>query len=372
MPRKVPGIVDEATEDGVAGAVPGRSGTAPTGLPFARRSQAPAGDPVARPPSVPAVVRPGSSPWAGSPAPVGKVDTAGEPGISSGEAMLQPRSANVERVVPVYAAGATPNSADVLQVLWYEPGAVVRIRDEFKSRGASGPRPGAPQLFSPGAFHSSGGRALSDKEREEREVLKALSEVSPMTNAEIDSRMREAVDSSGGFVAPLVCIGGELAFPFDEVAVLRATLACVQPFTALDPRLAETAKTAESLVSSSWGKGSGGAAETMTGRLREAFSQTARTLPAGYLDAHTERVLIEAREFQVRDVFGMKCTRTLASVGALPAYIPESAVQLLPLGRALRVRLIGEAHPPQDPFETATKSLRVVALARVLPSFAAT
>jgi hypothetical protein len=93
-------------------------------------------------------------------------------------------------------------------------------------------------------------------------------------------------------------------------------------------------------------------------------------LPVKFLDAHLERVLLEQRRYQKRTVFGAPMLRGLftpaGSSAALPAYLPESVADKLPLVVQMKVRLIAEATASQDQYESHPQALRVVALGRAM------
>jgi acyl-CoA hydrolase len=99
-------------------------------------------------------------------------------------------------------------------------------------------------------------------------------------------------------------------------------------------------------------------------------SQSKRPLPVKFLDAHLERVLLEQRRYQKRTVFGAPMLRGLftpaGSSAALPAYLPESVADKLPLVVQMKVRLIAEAAASQDQYESHPQALRVVALGRAM------
>ena len=70
-----------------------------------------------------------------------------------------------------------------------------------------------------------------------------------------------------------------------------------------------------------------------------------------------------------RSVFGGKHLRALLHAGGtpIPAYLPESAANVLPLHPRFKVRLVVEVHLQIDPYEAHQVALRGLALARVSP-----
>ncbi len=183
--------------------------------------------------------------------------------------------------------------------------------------------------------------------------------------------MAEAVSDDGTFIPPLVLIAGELSFIFDELSQLKATVAATSPFSSSDKKLKETLDTVNEILQTPWIQGSTGVADGLVQRIKEAFSQGNRTLPASYLDTHTERMLLEQRAFQKRTVFGEPYLRTLLSpLGvqtAIPTYLPEALSTKLPMVLKMRVRVLAEACLPQDQYETYPASLKAVAIGRVSP-----
>jgi hypothetical protein len=113
-------------------------------------------------------------------------------------------------------------------------------------------------------------------------------------------------------------------------------------------------------------------AEGLTARVREAWSRGKRPAPEGYLEAQTERALLEQRAYQRRKVFGKKHLRALltpaGSKEVVPAYLPEELCDALPMYARFRARLIAELHVQVDQQESHPAALRVLALARVTPS----
>ncbi|MEZ4309495.1 MAG: hypothetical protein R3F14_15775 [Polyangiaceae bacterium] len=183
--------------------------------------------------------------------------------------------------------------------------------------------------------------------------------------------MADAVGDDGTFVPPLVLLAGELNFVFDELAALKAAVAATSPFASSDKKLKETLDTVAELLQTPWIQGSTGVADGLVQRIKEAFAQGNRSLPASYLDSHTERTLLEQRAFQKRTVFGEPHLRALLSPlgvqASIPTYLPEALATKLPMVLRMRVRLLAEAHLPQDQYETYPASLRAVAIGRSSP-----
>ncbi|HLM76276.1 MAG TPA: hypothetical protein VK459_26395, partial [Polyangiaceae bacterium] len=202
-----------------------------------------------------------------------------------------------------------------------------------------------------------------------RNVFKVLARGEPMTASGIDQEVADAIRKDGTLEPPLVLLAGDLVFPFDELETLKATVTAVSPLVAGDKKLKEVVDTVNELLKTPWLSRSGAVAEGQTARIKEAFGQGNRMVPASYLDSHTERILLEERHYQKRTVFGQTWIRSLyvsaASPDQIPAYLPESLAKQLPMFQRLRTRFIAEVHMQQDQYESHPIALRVVALARV-------
>jgi hypothetical protein len=202
-----------------------------------------------------------------------------------------------------------------------------------------------------------------------RNVFKVLARGEPMTASGIDQEVADAIRKDGTLEPPLVLLAGDLVFPFDELETLKATVTAVSPLVAGDKKLKEVVDTVNELLKTPWLSRSGAVAEGQTARIKEAFGQGNRMVPASYLDSHTERILLEERHYQKRTVFGQTWIRSLyvsaSSPDQIPAYLPESLAKQLPMFQRLRTRFIAEVHMQQDQYESHPIALRVVALARV-------
>jgi hypothetical protein len=214
-----------------------------------------------------------------------------------------------------------------------------------------------------------GSREQKKEARERREALAVLRHGEPTGAAGLDALLTAALDA-GAVTPPLVLVAGSLVFPFDELETLKATMALVVPFASGDKKLKELCDTVEQLLASPWlEKGTAGLGGLIL-RLREAFAQSARALPPGHLEAHTEQLLLERRHYQKRTVMGQVWIRALivpAGGGeAIPAYLPESLSKELPMFQSFRARLIAELRAQVDQYEAHAIALRVVSLGRVI------
>lgn len=215
----------------------------------------------------------------------------------------------------------------------------------------------------------SDSREQKKASRERREALAVLRHGDASGAASLEAQLTAALDA-GAVTPPLVLVAGALVFPFDELETLKATMALVVPFASGDKKLKELCDTTSQLLASPWlERGTVGLGGLLL-RLREAFEQSARALPPGHLEAHTEQLLLERRCYQKRTVMGQVWIRALLAPSgggeSIPAYLPESLAKELPMFQSFRARLIAELRPQVDQYEAHPIALRAAALGRVI------
>jgi len=260
---------------------------------------------------------------------------------------------------------AEPDGA--VQLVFHDTDSMPRIRRTSRWRSILldlEKRPPDPDLEDP-AF------AKDPAEVEDRrEIFEILARGTPAIAIEVNEALVAAVRDDGKLVPPLLLVGGELQLPFDEIETLRATVTTVTPLAGNDENLRAAIDVARQFLAIPGLATAPAVAEGLTTRIREAWSQGKRMVAPGYLDAQTDRALIEQRHYQRRTVFGGKHLRALLHAGGnnpIPAYLPESAAKVLPLYPRFKVRLVAEVHLQIDPYETNQIALRGLALARVSP-----
>ncbi len=206
--------------------------------------------------------------------------------------------------------------------------------------------------------------------KDRRDVFGVLTEAEPTAEGGLGEVLARALGPLGAFRPPLALVTGELQLPFDELETLKATVAAVAPLTTGDKKIKEIVDMVNELLETPWLEGSSGVAESLTARVKEAFTQSARLLPAGYLDAHTDRRLLEQRHYQRRTLLGKPWIRGLLASAApgvqtsIPTYLPADLATMLPMFRRFKARLIVELNLQQDEHESHAFALRAVALAR--------
>jgi hypothetical protein len=212
--------------------------------------------------------------------------------------------------------------------------------------------------------------------RDKRDVIGLLARGVLIDPTALDAALDEAVADDGSFTPPLVLIAGEVQLPFDELETLKATVTAVTPLASGDKKLKETLDTVTELLKTPWLQSSSGVAEGLTQRVKEAFAQANRMVPASYLETHTDRILLEQRCYQKRTVFGdpwIRATTTLTPGNAaaqntvLPTYLPAAIEKKLPMFQRFRARILAELSMQQDQYESSPVCLKVLALGRVAP-----
>jgi hypothetical protein len=276
----------------------------------------------------------------------------------------------VARAAPAIDARPKASAREVVKLLWFDPASVARVRAHVDWRILLAEL--ELRLLDAGDDEDDDGDAASKDRRDVVEVLARGSAVGPEAMKLV---LAEAIGERDRFDPPLVLLSGELELPFDEVESLKATATAVRPLSSADKKLKETLDMVDELFKTTWLQGSGGLAEGLTEKVREAYSQGKRMLPLDVLEGHVERMLLEQRCFQRRTVYGKKWIRSVmrggsggsgGAGGAVPVYLPEALRDELPMFGRWRAKLIGEVDLREDQGETSSCAVKVVALARVV------
>ncbi len=347
-----------------AGALRGDGGAAP-----AFGAPATSGGFAAAPPPPPAVVV-----AAAPPGNVANAATAGVVAASNAAAAASSWITPNDAPAPVVSAPialrplARPNQREAIELLWFHKETVERIRenDPWKEvLAALKPKP--PEVV---PFDAELPPEPTPEQKEKRDVATIMTRATPTDGDGINEAITDAVTEEGLFEPPLILLGGELLLPFDELETLKANVTAVTPLIAGDKRLKETVDNVNELLKTPWLESSTGVAEGLTQKIREAFAQANRILPASYLDTHTERILLEQRNYQKRTMWGELWIRSLmhpynGSI-AVPCYLPDALSKQLPMFQRFKARLICEAVVQQDENEAQPIALKVVALGRIV------
>ncbi|EYF08104.1 DUF2169 domain-containing protein [Chondromyces apiculatus] len=271
--------------------------------------------------------------------------------------------------MPAVAGGVgqvAVEAREVLQLLWFDPESAPRFRRQPSWQGILAELEKKPL----DKEHEDPGLAREPAEIEDRrEAFEILVRASATDAEGMEEALGGAVRSDGKLIPPLRTLAGELIFPFDETEALKVTVAAVTPFVGSDETLRAAVTTAQDFLKVPDLRSAPAVAEGLMARVVEAWNGGKRPTPQGYLEAQTERALLEGRCYQRRKVLGGKQLRALAqTAGAqmlLPVYLPDALADGLPLYQRFRVRAIVEVHPQVDQYEVQPLCLKVLALARV-------
>ena len=266
---------------------------------------------------------------------------------------------------------ARPRQAhEVVELLWYDPEALPKIRAQRRWADLIDELTRKPDA-EPLDFDEEPPPEEPQEVRDRRTVVAIMTRASVTSGFDLPQTMVDSVDASGTFEPPLVVMSGRLHLPFDQLETLKATLAAVTPLVAGNKDLQDTVDAVNELLKTPWlQEGSGDVAEGLTDKVRNAFKRGDRIVDPGYLDDHTDRILLERRCYQKRKLFGDEWIRGLLSPAAtrarIPTYIPVKLHKELPMFKSFAARLIAEAHTQQDQYETHDCALKVVAFGRVV------
>ena len=271
-------------------------------------------------------------------------------------------------------------ATDALELVWFDVESTPRLRRKAAFRAillALEKKPLDPDFDDPALAKEP--MLVEDR----REVFEILARAEPTNHAALDATLARCLREDGKFVPAIALFSGELELPFDEVAALRATLSTVTPFVGTDDALRAAVDTARELLALPELIAAPAVVEGLTRRIEDAFAQGKRAVPVGYLEAQRERVLLEQRRYQRRAVFGDKFLRAVLRLDGeatakqtaaarasanpgVPAYLPPSVADLLPLASRFRARLVAEIRLGADPAESHPAALKVLALVRAV------
>jgi hypothetical protein len=391
------GLPFQGLSPGPAGALPAPAGSGappppppvfPNPTPFAVQA-----------PSLAAPRPVSSSPWvssaAGGEAARNTIEMAGLTGAGSGAAIAAPSVEDGKRGSAVAASNAAAAASapwslpkrdiravladtsldaveseparEMLQLLWFDPESVARVRRAPRWKKVLDDLERAPL----DKDLDEAGAGSEPWEVEDRREIRAVLARGDVTNATgVREALGGAIQKDGSFIAPLLLLVGDLELPFDELEALKAAVTTAAPLvTPADEGLKASVEIAKDFLRTPGLMAAPSVSEGLTARIREAFAREKKGLPADYLETQVERVLLGGRHYQKREVLGgthLRCLLWLAGEqSALLGYLPENIAKKLPMFRRFRGRVIAEVHPAQDQYEVQAQALRVVALGRM-------
>ena len=253
-----------------------------------------------------------------------------------------------------------------LHLIWYEPEILPKVRRKIAFKpilAAIDGRPIDHDLDDPNTARDP--MMVEDR----RDIFEVLARGDAVDEAALNEAVDRAVRDDGKYVSPFLLTAGEVRFPFDEMATLKATLSIVTPFATGDEPLKMTIADAREFLRTPDLLSPPGVIEGFTARVQDAFRKMRRAVPPGYLEDQTERVLVEKRLYQRREVFGgihLRAQLYLApNAKPWPLYVPEAIATKLPMFSRFSARLLADALLQEDQYETHPSSLRAWAIGRV-------
>ncbi len=274
-------------------------------------------------------------------------------------------------ITPVEAAVRPASKLELgkaLHLVWYDPEVLPKVRRKPVFQPILAALDGRPldgDLDDPSTARDP--TTVEDR----RDVFEVLARGDAVDEAALNEAVDHAVRDDGKFVPPFLLIAGELRFTFDEMSTLKATLSIVTPFATGDEPLKMTIADAREFLRTPDLLSPPGVIEGFTARVQDAFRKMRKAVPPGYLEDQTERVLVEKRLYQRREVFGGPHLRAQLHVAPSskpwPVYVPEAIAAKLPMFARFQARLLAEVSLQEDQYEAHASSLRASAIGRVAP-----
>ncbi len=198
-------------------------------------------------------------------------------------------------------------------------------------------------------------------------VYEVLSRGSALSTSNLDLVLDAAEEESPPPPA-LTLVSGLLELCLDEIEMLKATVLAATPLASSDKKLKEQIELATEALKSPM-LGMPDFAQGLSLRVRDAWGKANRLLPADHLSVCTERLLLEQRFYQKRDLLDDTWIRALllspGAENAVPTYLPARIAKRLPLYKRFPARVLGEVVWQQDQYETHPLAIRALALGRL-------
>ncbi|MBK9265173.1 MAG: hypothetical protein IPM54_36005 [Polyangiaceae bacterium] len=212
------------------------------------------------------------------------------------------------------------------------------------------------------------GRDKQKETRDRRDVLAILMRGESTALDDLRAVVWEAMENL--LPPPLVLVSGEIELCFDEMETLKAALAVISPFVGADKKLKEALDAVRDVMATPGIDRARTVVDKLCGRVRDAFGEKNRGVPATYIESQTEPMLLEARAYQKRVAFGKEWIRASLLVlgddkkAAIPVYIATDLSSELPMIRRFPARLIAEVRARVEQSEANDVALKVVAMGR--------
>ncbi|MBK8258847.1 MAG: DUF2169 domain-containing protein [Polyangiaceae bacterium] len=255
-------------------------------------------------------------------------------------------------------------STDAVDLVWFDGESVARVRKRPPWRVLLLDLEEATEQDPEEAVLGNTPEEIEDR----RDMLHVLLHAQSADEYGISESLNQAVRADGKIINPVIATAGQLAFVFDELEMLKATLSAALPFAAGDEPLTSATTSAKEFLSTPGLVATGVVIDSLTTRIREAFLRVKRPVANDYLTVQSERALLEKRHYQKREVLSKTHLRGLffpdGSSNGIPTYLPEEVSKKLPLYQRFSVRMIVEVHRTADQNEVHPAALKVLALGR--------
>ena len=264
------------------------------------------------------------------------------------------------RAEPEAPAEQTPKlhslvaAAPVMELVWADAVAPERIKAH----------PG----FAAWARSTSGDGARGAAQSPPRELVRDLLARGPVSTANALDAALEVAEAESPPGPALVLLTGMLELGLDEIELLRAITFAAAPLAGSDRRLKEGVDLATEVLRAPM-PGMPDFLEGLGARIRDAWARANPLLSPDHLITSAERMLLEQRRYQKRELWGEVLFRALLGGAGwetpIPVYVPAASVKSLPLYRRFPARVLGEVVWQQDAQETHPLALRALALGRL-------
>ena len=256
---------------------------------------------------------------------------------------------------------------ELLQLIWFDPRAVPRMRRQQDWRRILDQLEEQPQ-------DSIVDDITLDNDavgvENYTDTFELLSHAAAEQLRELSSIVDRGRTKDGKFVAPLALFAGQLHFPFSHLENLKATISTARPFASSDEALSHAIEDANAVVATPDLIAAPEVVLSHTKRITDAFRRVDRLVPKNYIKKQNQRALLEGRHYQRRKVFGAEHIQAQLRPSrerrnAVPTYLPAALAEQLPMYEQFQVRLIATVEPAASQYEEHTVALKVAALGRV-------
>ena len=171
------------------------------------------------------------SPWAAAAA-AGPIVTPTHTSVATAATALPAPAEEPRASAPVRVPRRA--SVDVVDLLWFDPASVPRIRSAF------------PAIVDELEFEPMDPKhdlPMDDPNasRDRHDVFGVLTKAQSTDGRGLSRSMLDSVSETGRFTPPVVAMAGELRFPFDEVELLGAMIAAISPLVTPENKKLEEA-----------------------------------------------------------------------------------------------------------------------------------